>query len=893
MIGKFKEMLFDRRVDVQDRLFMLLAAIAMTGMIAAFIAGLVEGENLEGSLTTFLSILIVGVLVYVGYRHKKIRLTANIIALVIVFVLSPTVFFTSGGIYGGAPIWLVFDLLYIGMILRGRIRIVLLICEAVMISVCYYIEYNFPDTVIPHTTDEFYSDSLGSLIIVTFIMTILMIFQVYVYTRENEISIAQKEEIDALNKAQNRFFSSMSHEIRTPINTIIGLNEMILREEVSEEVAEDAVNIQAASKMLLSLINDILDMSKMQSGQMQLTNAPYHPVDMISDVVSMMQVRAREKKLEFNANISPDLPTELVGDEVRMKQVLINVLNNAIKYTKQGYVMLSVQCEKSKGGMTNVIYSVTDTGIGIKKESIPYLFTAFKRVDEEKNRYIEGTGLGLSIVKQLVDLMGGKVTVNSVYTKGSTFIVEVPQQVSDDTPIGRIEMLKRQSIDRSVLYHQSFEAPGARILAVDDTPANLMVVTKLLRETQAEIDTAGSGAEALEKTLQNEYHVILMDHMMPEMDGIECMHRIRNQIGGLSKDTKFIALTANAGSEERALYEKEGFDGYLLKPVSGDALENEVHRLLPPELVTVKSTEENTLKESASWVQSRYKKANVIIMVPSVADIPGELWDKHNIRMIPLKIETENGIFRDGIDVDAGAILSYMEDKGRKAKIKGLEKNELETFFAEQLQYANNIIHLTASGKVADTGYYPSEEASKTFDNVTVMDTMHISTGLGIMALEADRMASDGRSPEEIIQRLESMRREVHTWFIVESLDHLLKSGQMNNRIVANITKAFMIHPMIEMKRGRMTVTGIYVGAREHTWKRYISKVLRSPDKVDTSRLYITHVGLAKKDIDWIRAEVEKRIFFDEIYVTQASPAISVNVGPGTFGLLYREKVSD
>ncbi len=891
MIGKFKEIFFDRRIDIQDRLFILLAAIAIAGTIAAFITGLVMGENIEGSLTTLCGILIATVIVYTGYRYNKLRLAANIIALIIVFVLSPVVFFTSGGIYGGAPIWLVFDLLYIGMILKGRIRIVLLICETVMISVFYYIEYNYPDTVIPHSTDEFYSDSLGSLIIVTFIINILMIIQVYIYTRENKISIAQKEEIDALNKAQGRFFSSMSHEIRTPINTIIGLNEMILREDVSEEVAEDAINIQAASKMLLSLINDILDMSKMQSGQMQLTNAPYHPMDMISDVVSMMQVRAKEKKLEFNANISPDLPKELIGDEVRMKQILINLLNNAIKYTMQGYVMLSVQCEKGNKGMTNVIYSVTDTGIGIKKESIPFLFTAFKRVDEEKNRYIEGTGLGLSIVKQLVDLMGGKVTVNSVYMNGSTFIVEVPQLVSDETPIGHIEMLMRQSIDRSVLYHQSFEAPGARILAVDDTPANLMVVTKLLRATQAEIDTVGSGAEALEKTLQNEYHVILMDHMMPEMDGIECMHRIRSQIGGLSKDTKFVVLTANAGSEEKALYEKEGFDGYLLKPVNGDALENEVHRLLPPELVAVKRTEANTIRDEASWVQSNHKKANVIITVPSVADIPGELWDKHNIRMIPLKIETENGVFRDSIDLNAGAILSYMDHKGRQAKIRGLETNDLETFFAEQLQYANNIIHLTASSKVTDTGFYPSEEASKTFDSVTVMDTMHISTGLGIMALEADDMAADGRSPEEIIHRLEDMRKEVHTRFIVKSLDHLLSSGQMNNRIVAKITKAFMIHPMIEMKRGRMTVTGIYIGSREHTWKRYISRVLRSPDKIDTGRLYITHVGLTKKDIDWIKTEVEKRVSFDEIYVTQASPAISVNVGSGTFGLLYREKV--
>ncbi|MCR5746502.1 MAG: DegV family EDD domain-containing protein [Lachnospiraceae bacterium] len=890
MLNKFKEMIFDRKADVQDRLFLMLTAIAMTGMIVALFAGILVGENIEGTVSTIIGFFIMLIMVYTGIKLNKIRLVANIIAFILVIVFFPVVFFTSGGIYGGSPIWFVFAILYIGMILKGPVKFVMLGLEIFVAICCYCIQRNYPQYIYPHTINEFYADSLASLVIVGLIMSALMTFQVYLYTRENKISQEQKEEIDALNKAQNRFFSSMSHEIRTPINTIIGLNEMILREDVSDEVAEDAATIQAASKMLLSLINDILDMSKMQSGQMELSNAPYNTSGLILDVVSMMQTMAREKGLDFNTNISPDLPGEMIGDEVRIKQILINVLNNAVKYTKQGYVLLSVQCEMKADGSAAVIYSVTDTGIGIKKENIQNLFTAFKRVDEDKNRYIEGTGLGLSIVKQLVDMMGGKVSVNSVYTKGTTFIIEIPQRIADSTPVGDIDEIRKQSAGRSEIYHQSFEAPKARVLAVDDTAANLMVVTKLLRKTGIQIDTAANAAEALGKTLEKEYQVVLMDHMMPEMDGVECMHIIHTQTGGLSKEAKIIALTANAGSEARAYYEKEGFDGYLLKPISGEALEKEILRLLPKEMVTVAEDDVDVIKERSSWIRNTNKKANVLISTPTASDIPQELLEGSGISLISPEIETENGCFRDGIDMDTAALLSYMEDRGKKARIKPIKTVDYESFFADRLQYANNIVHVTVSGKITDTGYYNACEAVRTFDNVSIVDSGHISTGLGIMALEAGRMASEGYSTEEIIRRIGVLRRLVRSSFIVDGLDYLVRSKQIKNHIIAKLTKAFMIRPVLELKKGKMIVTGINIGSREHSWKRYISKIMRNIHRIDRRRLFITHVGLSQKELDWIKAEVNKRAEFDEIYVTQASASITVNVGPGTFGLIYMKK---
>ena len=263
---------------------------------------------------------------------------------------------------------------------------------------------------------------------------------------------------------RSHFFSSMSHEIRTPINTIIGLNEIILRGDISEDVAENARNIQGASKMLLTLINDILDLSKIKSGKMEIVNVSYETGALFSEIVNMIWIKAREKGLEFRLQVDPSIPSMLCGDEVRIKQVLINLLNNAIKYTSAGSVTLSIRCERLMLNRVRVWYSVEDTGQGVKKENIPYIFNAFKRVNEEKNRHIEGTGLGLSIVQQLVELMGGEISVNSVYTKGSTFVVTLEQDIVNSRELGTFTLASRSRVHEGEQYHQSFEAPDAHIL---------------------------------------------------------------------------------------------------------------------------------------------------------------------------------------------------------------------------------------------------------------------------------------------------------------------------------------------------------------------------------------------------------------------------------------------
>ncbi|MCR5673354.1 MAG: DegV family EDD domain-containing protein, partial [Lachnospiraceae bacterium] len=756
-----------------------------------------------------------------------------------------------------------------------------LLTDSVMLA-----EYHHLRGILPSPSPS--TVAFGACLFLKAVVGLVIMFMKFSYRENNISNEQQKKEIRDLNNAQNRFFSSMSHEIRTPINTIIGLNEMILREKVSDEVAEDAANIRAASNMLLHLINDILDMSKISSGQMKLTNVVYRPGDMLSEIVGMLWMRCKEKGLEFHVEISPDMPSELYGDEVRVKQILINVLNNAIKYTKKGSVTLSIQCNGINDGKADIVYTVTDTGIGIKKENIPHLFTAFKRVDEEKNRFIEGTGLGLSIVRELTDLMGGTISVNSVYTQGSTFIIEIPQTVTDYSSIGNVNFEDKHKFNTSGSYRSSFEAPEAKVLVVDDNESNLMVLRKLLRDTKVAVDTVDSGEKALKMTLEKSYNVIFMDHLMPEMDGIECLHKIKDQIGGISKDAKVIALTANAGSEMKKLYADEGFDGYLVKPVTASELESELVRVLPPNIVTIIHSDENILENSMSWLDTHRKKRVIAISTESVADIPQSLLDEYRIAVIPHKVETQNGIFADGEEIDSEGLLDFMAD-GKPVRTHAPSSKEFEEFFAKAISDANNVIHLNISSKVNNSGYDDAKEGAAAFNNVTVFDTRHLSSGQGIIVLEACKMAAAGLSVTEITGKLEKLRKYVHTSFIVDDLDYLARSGQVSSRL-ARIGNSMMFHPVIDMKNGKMCTYRFYFGSRLRAWSRYVSSTLSPVSEIDKSVLFVTYVGLTQKDLDVITKLVEKKVQFEKIYFQKASPTIAVNSGPGTFGLLYRKK---
>ena len=403
----------------------------------------------------------------------------------------------------------------------------------------------------------------------------------------------EKLSAEASSEAKTSFLANMSHEIRTPINAIIGMDEMIIRESKEAGIIRYANNIRNASKTLLSLINDILDFSKVESGKMEIINSNYQVSSMLNDLVNMIQSRASDKSLELILDIDEQLPCELYGDEVRLRQIITNLLTNAVKYTKEGSVTLKIRVTKLENSIGRLDVAVIDTGIGIRKEDQGKLFDSFQRVDEAKNHNIEGTGLGLALTKYLLESMGSKLLLESEYGKGSAFYFGLEQKIVDDTPIGDYQKMYEKSRQENERYRESFQAPDAQILVVDDTRMNLEVCKGLLKKTKVQIDVAESGAECLQMCEQKEYHLILLDHKMPHMDGVECLQRIRQQEEGLNTNTTVIALTANAITGAKEYYLKNGFDDYLSKPVQGEKLEQLLCQYLPSELLL--SPEEATI----------------------------------------------------------------------------------------------------------------------------------------------------------------------------------------------------------------------------------------------------------------------------------------------------------
>lgn len=387
-----------------------------------------------------------------------------------------------------------------------------------------------------------------------------------------QISVEKDEAITA-NKAKGDFLANMSHEIRTPINAVLGMDEMILRESTEPEIQSYAQNIHSAGTSLLSLINDILDFSKIESGKMNIVPVNYELSDILADLVVLLEMKAQAKRLKLVWDIDPHIVNNLYGDDVRIKQVLVNILTNAIKYTEKGEVALHVKGHRLGGNQIQLDFAVQDTGIGIKPEDIGRLSNAFQRVDEGRNRHVEGTGLGLSITGQLLQLMGSELKVESTYGEGSTFSFTLLQEIMGFEEIGKFDEEVIHRAAKEEKYKESFVAPNLRILAVDDTEVNLKIFVALLKKTQVQIDVARSGEEALEITTEKHYDLIFLDHMMPGMNGIETLQAMRKVKNSPNKDTKVVALTANAISGAREQYKEAGFDDVLFKPVEGKVLE--------------------------------------------------------------------------------------------------------------------------------------------------------------------------------------------------------------------------------------------------------------------------------------------------------------------------------
>ena len=393
----------------------------------------------------------------------------------------------------------------------------------------------------------------------------------------------ENERLEAVraNRMQEEFLANMSHEIRTPLNAIIGLNEMVIKESTEGNVKQYAADIKGASKTLLGLINDILDFSKIESGKVDMTPVKYWTAFLLTDSYNLISGRAKERNVEMKVEADPTVPEQLYGDETRIRQIITNLLTNAVKYTNEGTITLKLSWRKTSIETALMRISVADTGIGIKPEDQERLFQSFSRVDEKKNRNIEGTGLGLVICRQLVELMDGKIWVKSEYGKGSEFFVEIPQKIVSEKGMGEFSPHTNLADEETISASTDFTAPDARVLVVDDVEMNLKVIKNLLKDTQVTLETAMSGQECLDMTKNTGYDLIFLDHRMPEMDGIETFRLMKERENDPNEDTPVIMLTANVVAGARENYINEGFVDYLTKPIKQSELKQAMIDYLP------------------------------------------------------------------------------------------------------------------------------------------------------------------------------------------------------------------------------------------------------------------------------------------------------------------------
>lgn len=465
---------------------------------------------------------------------------------------------------------------------RNRYRTIFLFGLVVAILLLIQLPYPF----LPLYTIGY---MLGSCLLHTFVVS----------NEIDELMQRQSELAIAANKAKSSFLSNMSHEIRTPINSILGMNEMVLRESDEQNILTYAENIRTAGNTLLGLVNDILDFSKIEAGKMEIIPVDYDLSSVINDLVNMVQTRADDKGLALNLHFNHDIPKLLHGDEIRLKQIITNLLTNAVKYTETGSVTFSIDYEKIPDSEDHVLLcvAVSDTGIGIRQEDMEKLFSEFDRIEEKRNRNIEGTGLGITITKRLLDMMDSSLDVKSVYGEGSVFSFSVKQRVISWDKLGDYEESYRISVSKRKKYKAKFAAPDASILMVDDNPMNLLVFKSLLKWTKIHIDMSESSDEGLILSGEKKYDIIFLDHMMPGKDGIETLHELRAQADNPNHGTPTICVTANAISGAREQYIEAGFDDYLTKPIDSSKLEEMIMTYLPED--KIKDIDEIEVSEEA------------------------------------------------------------------------------------------------------------------------------------------------------------------------------------------------------------------------------------------------------------------------------------------------------
>lgn len=891
MLRKFIETIYGRDYELKERIFrmLILVGILLAGMGIVECFFLMDVYLVVIPLVMLLGVMIVELLA--TFKYRKIEFAAVIVAFLIILFVFPVMFFLSGGLEGGAVLWFSLGLFYIFLMFSGKKFVFFLILSLAVDGFTYVYGYLHPEAITPMDSRlAAYADSAFAMLAVGLAGGAILKSQLKMFYIEQSVTKKQQEELEKVSDAKNNFFASMSHEIRTPINTIIGLNEMILRESEESGTKEYARNIQSASKMLLNLVNDILDLSQIEMKKMEIIPMEYRTEDLFGDLVDMIQVRLQEKKLEFQVDIDKNIPTVLMGDVKRLNQIFLNLLANAAKYTEKGSVTFSARMESADEETVSLRVSVTDTGIGIRKENLQYLYDAFRRADIKKNLKVEGSGLGLTITKQLVDLMGGEISVDSIYTKGTVFTVTFQQKIIDPRPMGDISFLTRGRVEAEK-YRRSFEAPEARVLIVDDNPVNAMVESKLLKETKVQIDIAGSGAECLEMTKRKYYHIILLDYMMPEMDGVETLREIRKQKNGLCRNSAIVALSANSATETGRDVLEETFDGYLEKPIQGEVLETEILKFIPQDIIEYQELRAGAELQADIQKISAHKRKKVYITTDCVSDLPDKYIEKYDIGLMYLYIQTENGRFADTREISTDSLNQYVTQDTSTAFVNTVTVGEYEDFFAEMLTRAEQVIHISMAMCAGDS-YETAVAAAQGFDHVHVIDSSQISCGQALVTLYAGKLAREGYAAADICERVEKVKKKVETQFILPTAKIFCQNGYVG-KITEKICSVFGMHPIVKINQSRMLFVGVRCGRLENAWKRFVRWHLKRKSRINGDIIFISHAGCTVEQLDMIQREIKRRFTFKQVIVQRASVSTACNTGIGTFGFSYYTDISE
>ena len=604
-------LIMNEELDNKHKLQNMLLATSIIGCgISSFIS-LFSDRSLASKLLPLSCFIMLLVTFYVSTVRKKQKAGTLMVFVSINLIFFPLMFFCNGGVYSGVTIWLVFGLIYPWLVSEGALCAVMFALNLLAALACFGAQFFFPEYfVVPNGADFTQSvvlDNIRAALLVAAILGLTIRYQVYVFDRQHAKMLEQENQLraamslaDKANAAKTSFLLNMSHEIRTPINAVLGMDEMILRECSDEAILGYAANIQSAGQLLLAVINDVLDFSKIESGKLEIIPVEYNVHQLMNSCYNIIINRAEKKNLLLEIQNDPELPSELFGDEIRIRQMIINLLTNAVKYTVAGKVTMSLGFKKISEKMISLKVSIRDTGMGISPENQRELFSDFNRLDSLKTRNIEGTGLGLSITKRLAKLMDGTIGVESTLGVGSEFWFEIPQKIASDKPAGEFTENRRDISETSREYHELFQAPAARILVVDDVKLNIDVMKGLLKQTRICVDAAYSGRECLGLVQKNNYDLVFMDHLMPEMDGIQTLNFMRKNVDSPNHNVPVIALTANAVAGARERYTALGFSDYLAKPVQADRLERLLMDYLPAELILPADKTSSSKKNGSS-----------------------------------------------------------------------------------------------------------------------------------------------------------------------------------------------------------------------------------------------------------------------------------------------------